>query len=64
MLSNLELCIKNTYFLFQGMYYEHVHGEPMVSTMSPIVVNLFMKEFETKAINSAANSLKTVEKVC
>ena len=34
----LEFCFKNTYFSFQGKYYEHVEGVTMGSPVSPIVV--------------------------
>ena len=30
----LEFCFKNTYFLFQGRYYEQVYGAAMGSPMS------------------------------
>ena len=30
------------HFLFQGKYYEQVHGEAMDSPFSPIAANLFM----------------------
>ena len=36
----LEFCLKNTYFLFQGKYYEQVHGAAMGSPISPIIANL------------------------
>ena len=42
----LEFCLKNTYFLFQGKYYEQVHGAAMGSPISPIKANLFMEEFK------------------
>ena len=51
----LELCIKITYFLFQVMHYDQIHGTAMGSPISPFLANLFMKEFETKAINTASN---------
>ena len=53
----LEFCLKNSYFLFQGDYYEQVYGAVMGSPISPIVANLFMEEFETKTNNTAPNSL-------
>ena len=41
----LMFCLKNTYFLFQGMYYEQVHGTAMGFPISPLIPNLFMEEF-------------------
>ena len=52
-ISLQEYCLKNTYFLFQGKYYEQVHGAAMGSPISPLIANLFKEEFEVKAINSA-----------
>ena len=46
----LELCLTNTYFLFQGEYYEHVQGAAMGSPISPLRTNLFMEEFEVKTL--------------
>ena len=48
----LEFCLKNTYFLFQGQIYEQVQGAAMGSPISHIIVNLFMEEFVVKAISS------------
>ena len=48
----LECCLKSTYFLCQCKYYEQVHGSAMGSHISVIVANLFMKEFECKAIST------------
>ena len=44
----LEFCLKNTYFSFQGQYYEQVEGVAMESPVSPIVANLYMEYFEQK----------------
>ena len=49
----LEFCLKNTYFLFQGKYYEQVHGAAMGSPINPLIANLFIEEFEAKALQSA-----------
>ena len=49
----LEFCLKNTYFLLQGKYYEQVLGAAMGSPISPLIVNLFMEEFEVKALSTA-----------
>ena len=45
----LEFCLKNTYFSFQGQFYEQVKGAAMGSLVSPIVANLYMEYFEQKA---------------
>ena len=49
----LEFCLKNTYFFFQGKYYEQVHCAAMGSPISLLIANLFMEEFEVNAISSA-----------
>ena len=33
----LEFCLKNTYFLLQGKYYEQVHGAAMGSPIIPLL---------------------------
>ena len=48
----LEFYLKNTYFLFQGKYYEQVHGAAMGSPISSLIANLFMEEFDVKAITA------------
>ena len=53
--SLLEFCLKITYFQFQGRFYEQLHGAAMGSPISPIVANLYMEDFETKAISSAVH---------
>ena len=49
--SLLEFCLTHTYFLFQGKYYEQVQGAAMRSPISPLIANIFMEEFEVKAIH-------------
>ena len=49
----LEFCLKNTYYLFQGKYYKQVHGAAVGSPINSLMINLFMEEFEVKAINCA-----------
>ena len=46
----LQFYLKNTCLLFQGKYYEQVHGAVMGSQISPLIANLFIKEFEVKAL--------------
>ena len=49
----LEFCLKNTFFIFQGRYYEQVEGAAIGSPISPIVANLYMEAFEKQALNTA-----------
>ena len=56
--SLLEFCLKTTYFQFQGSFYEQINGAAMGSPISPIVANLFMEDFEVKAIQTAKNPPK------
>ena len=48
----LEFCLKTTYFTFQGKFFEQVKGAAMGSPISPIVANLFMEDFEVKALST------------
>ena len=52
-ISLLEFCLKTTYFQFQGRFYEQIQGAAMGSPIIPIVANLFIEDFEVKAINNA-----------
>ena len=54
-LDLLEICLCNTYFLFQGQYYEQTQGEAMGSPVSPVLANLYMEAFEDKALSTAVN---------
>ena len=49
----LEFCLKNTYFSFQGQFYEQVEGAAMGSPVSPIVANLYMEYLEQIALSTA-----------
>ena len=49
----LEFCLRSTYFVFKGQYYEQVDGAAMGSPVSPIVVNILMENFEAKALETA-----------
>ena len=53
--SLLEYCLRSTYFVFQGKYYEQLEGAAMGSPLSPIIANIYMEEFETKALSTAPN---------
>ena len=51
----LEFCLKNTYFLFQGRFFEQIEGVVMDSPISSIVANLYVKYFEIRSINASKN---------
>ena len=42
----LGFCLHNTYFSFQGQFYEQVEGAAMGSLVNPIMANLYMEYFE------------------
>ena len=48
----LMLCLRTTYFLYDGVIYVQVEGAAMGSPVSPIVANLFMEWFEENAIQT------------
>ena len=50
----LEICLKNTYFSFQGQFFEQVEGAAMGSPVSPIVANLYMEYLEQKSLSTAS----------
>ena len=49
----LEFCLKNTYFSFQGQFFEQVEDAAMGSPVSPVVANLYMEFLEQKALSTA-----------
>ena len=59
----LEFCLRSTNFTFQGRYFEQQEGAAMGSPIGPIVANLYMEGFETKAINSSPHPI-SMEEVC
>ena len=61
--SLLEFCLTNTYFLFQGKYYEQIQGAVMGSPISPLIANIFMEEFGVKALSSTPSPFP-LAKVC
>ena len=46
----------STYFTYRGKFYEQVEGAAMGSPISPIVANLYMENFEMRALQSSPNS--------
>ena len=51
----LEFCPRSTYFTHRGKFYEQMEGATMGSPISPIVANLFMENFEIRALQSSSN---------
>ena len=49
----LEICLTSTYFTFQEKYYRLTDGVAMGSPVSSVVANIFMEEFEERAISMA-----------
>ena len=49
----LEFCLRSTYFTFQDKYYEQVEGAAMGPPISPIVANLYVDDFDMRAINTS-----------
>ena len=47
-----EICLRSTFFSFHGEIFEQTSGVAMGSPLSPIVANLFMEKFESKALDS------------
>ena len=60
----LEFCLKNTYFSFQGQFYEQVEGAAMGSPVSPIVANLYMEYFRTKSSKHCTQPPQILGQVC
>ena len=48
--SLLEFCLTNIYFSFQDRLHEQKEGAAMGSPINPIVANLFMEDFEIRAL--------------
>ena len=51
-----ELCLRTTYFRFEDQFFEQVDGAAMGSPLSPIIANLYMEGFESKALASSPSS--------
>ena len=46
----LRMCLTTTYFKYDGSFYAQIKGASMGSPVSPIVANLFMEDYEGKAL--------------
>ena len=49
----LQLCLRSTYFSFNGEFYEQKEGAAMGSPVSAVVANLYMEFFEELALRTA-----------
>ena len=54
-MSLLEYCLTTTYFQYDGQFYQQLEGAAMGSLVSPLTANMFMEDFETKALASYSN---------
>ena len=52
-ISLLRFCLNNSYFSFQGRFYQQTEGAAMGSPISPIVAYLFMEDLEIQAIRTS-----------
>ena len=54
----LQMVVDTTYFRFNGQLNEKTYGMAMGSPLSPVLMNLFMEEFEEKDITKALHPTK------
>ena len=47
----LQVVVDTTYFQYNGIIYEQTFGMAMDSPLSPVLANLFMEEFERRALD-------------
>ena len=52
-ISLLRFCLNNSYFSFQGRFYQQTEEAAMGSPISPVVANLFMEDLEVQAIRTS-----------
>jgi hypothetical protein len=53
----LSFCLKTTYFVFEGCYYQQVFGTAMGSPISAVIANLVMEDVKQRALASVPVSL-------
>ncbi|KAG8238555.1 hypothetical protein J437_LFUL017137 [Ladona fulva] len=51
----IEFCLRTSYYLWDGHFYEKNVGASMGSPLSPVIANLYIEEFEKKALESVLN---------
>ena len=52
------MCLTTTYFKYDGSFYAQIEGAAMGSPVSPIVANLFMEDYEGKALEAYQDTPK------
>ena len=53
LLQLFTFCLNTTYFVYDSKNYKQAHGAAMGSPVSPIVANIYMEDFESRALTSA-----------
>ena len=56
-LSLLNLCLKSTYFQYNGKHYKQLHGTAMGSPVSVVVAELVMQNIEEQALATYKRTL-------
>jgi hypothetical protein len=51
-LNLIEIFLSSTFFTFKGVFYEQTEGTTMGSSLSPVVANIFMENFEYLALKN------------
>ena len=60
----LEFCLKNTYFKFNGAFYEQKEGAAMGSPISLIVANLVHGGSGNQSYKNIQDTTKDMKKIC
>ena len=47
----IKLCVKDSYFNYNGQFYSQVFGMSMGNPLSPVLANLYMEFFETRLLS-------------
>ena len=51
----VTFCLDTTYLVYKGNLYKQKHGAAIGSPVSPMVTNLYIEQFEEKALATAPN---------
>ena len=54
----LQICLRTTYFLYQGQYYEQKDGTAMGSPVSLVVADIYMEHIDEIAISSPPHPIR------